>query len=103
MSTFKRTMCMLLSLVMVLGMFPVSAFATADGLELLPAEPVVMDVVPEIPVLPEIPATPEYIPEPLPELPAVPEVPMVPEVPVEPEVPAAPAPVAVYLIGRAHV
>lgn len=86
MSTFKRTMCMLLSLVMVLGMFPVSAFATAEGLELLPAEPTAIDVLPEIPVVPEIPAVPEIIPEPLPELPAVSETPDVPEVPVEPEV-----------------
>ena len=106
MSKFKRTLCMLLSLVMVLGMFPVSAFATAELPELLPAEPVVTEVIPEpLPVLPEIPVVadttvPEYIPEPLPELPTVPEVPVVPEEPVVTEAPVvtpeptvAPAPV----------
>lgn len=82
MNTFKRTMCMLLSLVMVLGMFPVSAFATAEGFDAAFIEPVVPEF---LPVTPEVPVVPE--------VPVMPEIPVVPEIPVEP---VAPAPVTVY-------
>ena len=82
MSTFKRIMCMLLSLVMVLGMFPVSAFATMDGLEAAFVDPVVPEL---LPVMPEPPMVPD--------IPVVPEVPVVPEIPMGP---VAPAPVTVY-------
>lgn len=94
MKVIKRTLCLLLSLVMVIGMFPMQAFATVDGLELMEPAPVA-----ELPLLEPLPV-PEIVPA---EIPAefvdtaLPELPVLPEAggeaaPVEPD--AAPAPVA---------
>lgn len=94
MKVIKRTLCLLLSLVMVIGMFPMQAFATVDSLELMEPAPVA-----ELPLLEPLPV-PEIVPA---EIPAEfvdtaqPELPVLPEAggeaaPVEPD--AAPAPVA---------
>ena len=50
MKVIKRTLCLLLSLVMVIGMFPMQAFATVDGLELMETAPVA-----ELPLLEPLP------------------------------------------------
>lgn len=72
MKMIKRTLCLLLSFIMVIGMFPMQAFATGEGLEILNASPIqelpVLEPVPAAePLLPELPPVPELIPEPLPE------------------------------------
>ena len=76
MKVIKRTLCLLLSLVMVIGMFPMQAFATVDGLELMETAPVaelpLLEPLPVPEIVPaEIPA--EFVDTALPELPVLPE------------------------------
>ena len=104
MKMIKRTLCLVLSLIMVLGMFPMQAFATDDGLvtdaaaAVQPA-PVVSEpiVIPE----PVIPQETVVVPEPAPLIPeetvVIPEpAPVIPEeTVVVPESTAVPVPAAV--------
>ena len=109
MKMIKRTLCLVLSLIMVLGMFPMQAFATDDGLvtdaaaAVQPA-PVVSEpiVIPE----PVIPQETVVVPEPAPliteETVVVPEpAPVIPEETVvvpEPTAVPVPAAVSVYFV-----